>query len=588
EVNLLDDHLVDVLLDAAAGGVNRVERDGVSVAHPAEFTLIGTMNPEEGDLRPQLRDRFALQVSVTGSDDLAERVAIIDRALGENADEDENETTSRHRDRLLDARERLPGVALPAEFKRRIAELCRDAGVEGHRADVATARAARALAALDDRPRVLESDVRRAAELALPHRLQSRPFEDAPDPEDVLDDQFEDAENGDGREADAGSGEDGSDESDREDGADDETAESGDAEASPDEGADSADAEPERSDDGANGDDEPGPAGSDDRGRGGSEVGASPDSDESGSSAGGDAGAESSEKSGDRSGDDDPDDADETATPLLPGQERAGIGDARAPSVDAEAEPGEPQASESAGGAGSRRGVASASGEGTQIRTERASAEDAVDAAASVRAAAARGADAVESRDLRRSVRSASESALVVFALDASASMRGPMRAAKGVVMELLRDAYEQRDEVAVVAFAGEDADVLLPPTDSVSAAARHLKELPTADRTPLPAGLDAAADVLERADPAVGVVVLVTDGRANAVGESPTAATREAARRLAERGDRAVVVDAGDLSDRSALTADVARICGGDRVPLDDLTPERVEDAVARGYHHD
>ena len=194
EVNLLDDHLVDALLDAAASGVNRVERDGVSVRHPAAFTLVGTMNPEEGDLRPQFRDRFDLQATVTGLDDTDDRVRVLRGALardrGEAASTDETAgADADHAADLRRARERLAAdeVHLPDEFAAEVAECCRDAGVDGHRADIATARAALAVAALDDRSRVLEPDVRRAAELALPHRLRSTPFEDAPEPEDLLD-----------------------------------------------------------------------------------------------------------------------------------------------------------------------------------------------------------------------------------------------------------------------------------------------------------------------------------------------------------------------------------------------------------------
>jgi magnesium chelatase subunit D len=204
-----------------------------------------------------------------------------------------------------------------------------------------------------------------------------------------------------------------------------------------------------------------------------------------------------------------------------------------------------------------------------------------IDAAASVRAAATRGATTVESRDLRRSVRAGSAAALVVFALDASASMGGPMRAAKGVVMELLEGAYEARDEVSVVTFAGEESEVLLPPTNSVSMAARHLKELPTGDRTPLAAGLRTAGEVLHRADPPVGVVVLVTDGRANSGGTSPTADTRTAARQLGELGADVIVVDAGDPEDRTTLVSEITDATDGKRVPLSALSAERVETAV-------
>jgi len=201
-----------------------------------------------------------------------------------------------------------------------------------------------------------------------------------------------------------------------------------------------------------------------------------------------------------------------------------------------------------------------------------------VDAAASVRAAASRGSADIGSRDLRQSVRAGAASALVVFAVDASASMRPAMRAAKGTVLELLKDAYEHRDEVAFVAFAGEDGEVLLPPTDSVTLAARHLKDLPTGDRTPLAAGLETAAAVLERADPATSLVVPVTDGRANAAGD-PVAATRAAAQRLARQASQVLVVDAGE--ERAGLVDLVVDTTGGDRVPLDALSAERVDAAV-------
>ncbi|MCD2204274.1 VWA domain-containing protein [Halobacterium sp. KA-6] len=539
EVNLLDDHLVDVLLDAAAAGVNRVERDGVSVAHPAEFTLIGTMNPEEGDLRPQFRDRFALQVRVAGSDDLDDRATIVSRAL-DGFDGDYVEATEQVRERLLGARELLPEVDLPDSLVHEIAELCRDAGVDGHRADVATARAARTFAALDGRPTVTEADVQRAAEFALPHRLQSRPFEDAPDPEDVVDDHFED----------------GTDDAEHEEESEESDADTGDEPADP-----GADSEP---------DDEHS-----------SKSPTNPESSGSGDEHGGDGNAAEAEQSENESVDEG-DDA-EDAAPLVPGQshsETVEPGAGAAPETAA-------ASAERPAGTGGATATPSTDSRGPRVRTERASATDSVDAAASVRAAAARGAERVKQRDLRQSVRAGSASALVVFAVDASASMRGPMRAAKGVALDVLRDAYERRDEVAVVTFAGDDADVVLPPTDSVTLAARHLKSLPTGDRTPLPAGLRAADDVLARANPDAAVVVVVTDGRANAGTDAPTADTREAASALADRGAEVLVVDAGD-GGRTSLVDDVVRAAGGERVPLDALTPERIDGAVrAAGGEH-
>jgi magnesium chelatase subunit D len=585
EVNLLDDHLVDVLLDAAASGVNRVERDGVSVTHPAEFTLVGTMNPEEGDLRPQLRDRFALQATVTACEDVDRRVDIIDRAIGrdtgDTASSTETDGEAGRRDQLRTARELLPEVDLSTEFKREIAELCRDSGAEGHRGDIATARAAATFAALDGRSKVIEPDIRQAAELALPHRLRSRPFEDAPDPEELVDEHFD------------GAGDDG-DENDG--GTDGERSEAGDESEAGGGNGDSAD---ERDNPSSQTDD------SGDRGDGdGSEPPTDPgssdegnDPDETGEGGSpsvrdGDGGpdhAEAAAENGDREADSDGSDADADgddsaggsddsteASPLVPGQSPAGIGAGRAPDLTA------PEAvADAKTGSGTRtRTAPNVDSEGARVRTRRADSAGDVDAAASVRAAAARGATSVESRDLRQSVRRSDAAALVLFVVDASASMRPAMRAAKGTVLELLKDAYRQRDEVGFVAFAGDGAEVLLPPTDSVTLAARHLKELPTGDRTPLPAGLRTAADALDRADPAAAVVVLVTDGRANVAGGSPVGETREAARRLAELGAHVVVVDAGDGGE-AGVAGLIADETGGTRVPLSALSAERIDAAA-------
>ncbi|WP_424018380.1 VWA domain-containing protein [Halorientalis pallida] len=570
EVNLLDDHLVDVLLDAAASGVNRVERDGVSVSHPAEFTLIGTMNPEEGDLRPQLRDRFALQATVTGCREIDDRVAIIRRALGESSGPERDADPAA---RLQRARDALGDVALPEEFAADIAELCRDADVDGHRGDIATARAARALAALDGRARVIESDVRRAAELALPHRLQSRPFEDAPDPEDVLDDHFEDGEEADGDEPD-GTDDDGSETDAGEESPEDSKDAEGGDDASESDGGDPADGQ--SGDRSGNGDDDrsDGRDHSDDGGGRNTQPSPTADGDTGGDGESGD----HEHESGTDSEGEDEDDA-TPATPLLPGQRRAEVGDAAAPDLSGADSLGQ---GESDGGGSRARSAPSPDAEGARVRTTPTDGSDGIDAAASVRAAAQRGGSSVESRDLRQSVRAGDTEALVLFVVDASASMRGAMRTAKGTVLELLQDAYEARDEVGFVAAAGDEAEVILPPTDSVTRAARHLKDLPTGDRTPLPDGLRSARAVLERADPDAAVVVLVTDGRANVADGSPTAETRAAARELATLDPQTVVVDAGD-GTRAAVTDLVCDTLDADRVPLSALSADRVSAAVDR-----
>jgi magnesium chelatase subunit D len=568
EVNLLDDHLVDVLLDAAASGQNRVERDGVTVTHPAEFTLVGTMNPEEGDLRPQLRDRFALQTEVSACEDLDDRVAIIDQAFGADSGETTADDTS-DRDpgeRLRTARELLPEVDLAREFREQIAGLCRDAGLDGHRGDIATARAARTFAALDGRTTVLESDIERAAEFALPHRLTSRPFEDSPDVDDVLDDHFEDEE-GEAEDESAEGGEKSDEETDA-DGEGETGGESADEGASSDDGGDGSEQQeqrPEESEDSSDEGEE-----SSERGEQPTPTSADSGGEQQEAEAGdGDGATGDDTEEGESDQSDDP----ENATPLLPGQSRAAVGDSGAPDVDA-------PSVDTDGGSASGRASATGTKRGATVRTERAGRDDEVDAAASVRAAASRGSGRVESRDLRKSVRAGDAETLVVFAVDASASMRPAMKAAKGTVLELLKDAYQARDQVAFVTFAGEGADVVLPPTDSVSLAARHLKDLPTGDRTPLPDGLTAAREVLGRAAPDAGVVVVVTDGRANTAEGSPVEATRTAARTLGEAADRTVVVDAGE-GRRADLLDLVADETDASVVPLDALTAERV-DAVA------
>jgi magnesium chelatase subunit D len=546
-----------VLLDAAASGVNRVERDGVTVTHPASFTLVGTMNPEEGELRPQLRDRFALQTEVTACDAIEDRVAIIDSALGDEQTAGHDPSDRSARDRLLAARARLDAVELAPEFREQIAELCRDAELDGHRGDIATARAARVFAALDGRTTVLESDVERAAEFALPHRLTSTPFEDAPDLDDVLEEHFEDSEGSDGEGSEP---EESGSETDSEATADEDGgASGGDSEERSDEETGDGDEESDGSaDDGADKDSgEPAPL----------EAGAGTDTEEN----------ERGGSDGEASDDDEADGADETdpddATPLLPGQSRADIGDSAAPEIDT-------PTVDIDGAASSGRADATGTDRGATVRTERARPGDDVDAAASVRAAAKQGRSRVGSRDLRQSVRASDAGTLVVFAVDASASMGPAMRAAKGTVLELLEDAYQARDEVSVVTFAGDGADVVLPPTDSVSLAARHLKDLPTGDRTPLPSGLAAAHDVLARTDPDAGIVVVVTDGRANTADVSPVEATREAAQRLGTVADRTVVVDSGSET-RAGLIDVVADATGATVVPLDALTAERI-DALA------
>lgn len=182
EVNLLDDYLVDILLDVAASGVNRVERDGVSHVHPAHFVLVGSGNPEEGELRPQLEDRFGLATLVRTITDVETRLAIVRRRLEFEADPADfrrqwAEAESRLGTRILRARDGLEQVEMPAAVLRQAIDICVESGAVGHRADLVLVRAARATAAFGGRRQVTRSDVALAAIPALRHRTPRKPAE---------------------------------------------------------------------------------------------------------------------------------------------------------------------------------------------------------------------------------------------------------------------------------------------------------------------------------------------------------------------------------------------------------------------------
>ncbi len=183
EVNLLDDHLVDVLLDAAAMGVNYVEREGVSFTHPSQFVLVGTMNPEEGELRPQLLDRFALSVEVRGIPYREARAEIVRRRIAFESDpvgfiEAQKDGQAQILKKIIDATKLLPKVQLSTEMLDLITSICVDFAVDGHRADITIYKTACTIAAFKGRTEVIEEDVKEAAELALAHRRRRQPFEE--------------------------------------------------------------------------------------------------------------------------------------------------------------------------------------------------------------------------------------------------------------------------------------------------------------------------------------------------------------------------------------------------------------------------
>ncbi|MEU7553331.1 putative cobaltochelatase [Streptomyces sp. NPDC044571] len=554
EVNLLHDHLIDLLLDAAAMGASYVEREGVSVRHAARFLLVGTMNPEEGELRPQLLDRFGLTVEVAASREPAQRVEVVRRRLAYEDDPaafaarwagDEQDV----RARVVAARALLPQVRLGDTALLQIAATCAGFEVDGMRADIVMARTATALAAWAGRGEVRKEDVRQAALLALPHRRRRNPF-DAPGlDEDRLDeilDQFPDEEP-------------------------------------------EPDPEPEPEPDGPDGPDDNG-GGPD--GGGVPPQGGGPDESAAPPPAEPEADAAS------------PADVPESAGAENPGGADAGA-DAPAQAPVRAAEPfrtkmlSVPGLGE--GAAGRRSRARTAHGRTTGAHRPRGQLTK-LHLAATVQAAAphqkARGRSGrglvVRKDDLRQATREGREGNLVLFVVDASGSMaaRQRMSAVKGAVLSLLLDAYQRRDKVGLVTFRGASAELALPPTSSVDAAAARLELLPTGGRTPLAAGLLKAHEVLriERLrDPSRRpLLVVVTDGRATSAGalggragDTPRALSERSARLLAAEGIASVVVDCESGPVRLGLAAALAADLGGPAVTLDGLRADSLAGLV-------
>jgi magnesium chelatase subunit I len=182
EVNLLDDHLVDVLLDSAASGWNTVEREGISIRHPARFVLVGSGNPEEGELRPQLLDRFGMHAEIRTEKNPALRVQIVEERL--SFDQDPQSYLEKHateqealQKRLVEAQKLLPSVTIDYDLRVQISQVCAELDVDGLRGDLVTNRAAKAIAAYEGRTEVTVDDIRRVVTLCLRHRLRKDPLE---------------------------------------------------------------------------------------------------------------------------------------------------------------------------------------------------------------------------------------------------------------------------------------------------------------------------------------------------------------------------------------------------------------------------
>jgi magnesium chelatase subunit D len=523
EVNLLH----DLLLDAAAMGRNTVERDGVSVSHAARIVLVGTMNPEEGELRPQLLDRFGLTVEVVAPRDPDLRAEVVRRRLAFDADPAGfavryAAAQSELRERIVRARSSLAKVVLPDSELTRIARVCAAFEVDGLRADIVTARAAVAHAAWSGRLTVTREDVRAAARLALPHRRRRNPFDSPGLDEDLLDAVLGDDEPEPDPDPEPDSAPD--DAPDSSTGAAD--APTGEARAEAPAGDARADADPDP------------------------EGGPSPDPRSAGHAA--------------------------SATGVSRPREPYG---ARLLTIKGLG----------AGDPGRRSAAVTRVGRriGASARIDGPVHLPATIRAAAPHQPARADRLVIRPQHLRRSVLQGRESNLVLLCVDASGSMaaRRRMEAVKGAALSLLLDAYQRRDKVGLVTFRGDSAELVLPPTSSVEVAARRLETVAHGGRTPLAEGLLTAYDTLrvERLrDPRRrALLVVVTDGRATAGPDALPRALRMATQ-LRQEGVDSVVVDCESGRFRLALATRLAEVLGAEYVPVGELAASAIVD-VAR-----
>jgi magnesium chelatase subunit D len=500
EVNLLADHLVDVLLDVAAMGINSVQREGLSLQHPARFTLIGTMNLEEGDLRPQLLDRFGLMVEVTAPRDKTLRAEVVRRRIRFEADPAGYaavwaEPQQQLHQQLAEAQRLLPQVVLDDALLGLISHLCCEFEVASLRADIVMHKTSRALAALDGRTSVTPADIRSAAELVLPHRRRRKPFEQPGLDQDKLDELMQQA------------------------------------------------GHPLEQPEGGSGDEQTG-----DQNDGADEPSSQEDQQR------------------------------EQPSGQQPGQQTfAAASAAPARSIAVDSSPAHSHAG--------RRSVAPDAARGRVIRAVPNENPGSLAVGATLRSAALRDPlhFEVTRADLHQQVRVGKSANLILFVVDASGSMAAQrrMEAVKGAVLSLLTDAYQRRDEVAVISFRGERAELLLAPTRSVDRAEQGLRELPTGGRTPLPHALQLALETIAQAGAHLPpLLVLIGDGKANVglqIGGDPWRESLALADMLAAQGVPALVLDTESGYLRLGRAAQLAQALGAECLTLEQLSADNL-----------
>ncbi|RZN42796.1 MAG: putative cobaltochelatase [Methanosarcinales archaeon] len=549
EVNLLDDHVADVLLDSAAMGVNMVEREGVSVGHPARFIIVGTMNPEEGELRPQLLDRFGLQANVESLSDADARVKIVKVAESFESDpagckKEFEGMQAELATNILAAKSLLSDVTISDDLLKTTAEMCIELGVRTHRAEIVITRTAKTIAALDNRTEVTLNDIKEAMELALPHRMRRKPFEPPELDTEKLDDMM--------------------DEKEREKDEQEQQQKEDEREEEPQEGKEQPEHKHEHEHEQTEGSEPQDPPDAED------------DSDGEQAQA--------------------PESVFAIGEPIDANRVRP---KERRDQIHRSKTSGRRISTLARFNRGRYASHTMPPGRPTDIAldaTIRAAAPHQRNRGAGI---AGRNSVVIESGDVKEKIRVGKVSTATLFVVDASGSMGASnrMESAKGAVMSLLMDSYQQRDRIGMVAFKGDSADVLLPLCSSVDLAFERLRELPTGGKTPLGAGLNTGLNLLAgekmRNDETIPIMVLISDGRANvSVGDG--AKIKEELLLIAEEarsaGIHVVVLDTETVGGsfvkmQLGYCRTLAEHAGGRYFSVDRLSSGEVHDIVAHEH---
>lgn len=552
EVNLLPDHLVDALLDAATTGVNVVEREGISFAHPAQFVLIGTMNPEEGDLRPQLLDRFGLSIEVRGLKDPYLRAEVVRRRIAFETDavtfcEQWQAAEADLCKQIEIARRLLPEVVISDHIMGLIASICTQLDVEGLRADITIYKAATALVALEGRCTVSEQDVQQVAIMALSHRRRRQPFEQPGLDREEIEQLVNEYHKQEPKPSDH----------------DPPVSETTNAWQQPSPQPSPSSKQEQHNDFTPE------------------NQAQTPPADSASSHA-------------------------QQPEQIIPPGAPTALATLTLPRTKIQAAPVRKvqpalQATRSGAPGPQARGRIV----GARYAVDRPSA---IALAPTLRVAApyqqrrrAEHTDHqgqqlwLERRDILEPVRQDKQGTLILFAVDASGSMaaRHRMASAKGAVLTLLQRAYQQRDSVGLLQFRGTKATLLLPPTNSTDRACKFLATLPTGGRTPLASGLRLALHTFQMAKKRdkrrQSILIIITDGRANvadldrkrAVTINPIEDAFVAAHELRSAGIPSLVIDTEEGPVRMGLASRLAQELGGTCVALATLEATSVSNAV-------